>query len=81
MSKIIDFIRVEEEVERENKMDKENILRKIEQHCVVKEEKKHLACASAFKIAEELEIPVSQVGAICNENGIKIKHCQIGCFK
>ena len=39
-----------------------------------------LPCAVARKIAEDLDIPYSEVGAAADELGIKIKNCQLGCF-
>ncbi|NLC71775.1 MAG: hypothetical protein GX751_10510 [Desulfuromonadaceae bacterium] len=40
-----------------------------------------LACAAAFRIAEEQKVSLGTIGRICNENDIKIKSCQLGCFK
>lgn len=39
-----------------------------------------LSCSAAFKIAEELSVPVAAVGKTCNEIGVKVIHCQLGCF-
>jgi hypothetical protein len=39
-----------------------------------------LACAQAFKIAEESGIPRARVGEILNEMNIKLHSCQLGCF-
>jgi molybdate transport system regulatory protein len=41
---------------------------------------KRLGCAEAFKVARDLELTVGEVGKACDELGIKIKHCQLGCF-
>jgi len=41
---------------------------------------KRLACADAFRIARDLDVPVAQVGRTCDELGIKITQCQLGCF-
>jgi molybdate transport system regulatory protein len=41
---------------------------------------KRLDCAEAFKVARDLEIAVGDVGKAANELGIKIAHCQLGCF-
>jgi hypothetical protein len=41
---------------------------------------KRLACAEAFKIARDLDVPTPEVGRTCNELGIKIVGCQLGCF-
>jgi hypothetical protein len=40
-----------------------------------------LPCAFAFKIAKELKVGPSDVGAACNELNIKVSDCQLGCFK
>ena len=40
----------------------------------------HLPCASAFKIAKELKINPRDVGETADELGIRIAHCQLGCF-
>jgi hypothetical protein len=39
-----------------------------------------LTCKTAFIIAAEVDCPVNEVGKICNETGIKIVGCQLGCF-
>ena len=39
-----------------------------------------LPCADARKIAEDLGVPYSEVGAAADELGVKIKNCQLGCF-
>ncbi len=39
-----------------------------------------ISCADARGIAEELQVPYSQVGDTCNEMKIKIAGCQLGCF-
>jgi|YelNatPaOPRAMG01_1025707.scaffolds.fasta_scaffold58353_1 DNA-binding MurR/RpiR family transcriptional regulator len=44
------------------------------------DETKHLSCTEAFKVAEELGISPAEVGKGCNELGIKIVACQLGCF-
>ena len=40
-----------------------------------------LSCSDAFRLAEAHAAPVAMIGRICNETGIKIVHCQLGCFK
>jgi len=46
--------------------------------CVVNGE---LPCARAFQLSEELKVTLNDIGRFCNEEGIKVKHCQLGCFK
>ena len=43
-------------------------------------EEKQMPCAEAFKVVRDLEVPIAEVGRACNELGIKIVHCQLGCF-
>jgi len=43
-------------------------------------EDNRLACGAAFKIAADLEVPISEVGRVCNELGVKVVACQLGCF-
>jgi len=39
-----------------------------------------LSCQEARRIAEDAGLDYSEVGAACNELGIKIHACQLGCF-
>lgn len=39
-----------------------------------------ISCTAARQIAEELRVPVRQVGEAANELKIKIKACELGCF-
>ncbi|MGM0652441.1 MAG: hypothetical protein ACQES4_06650 [Bacillota bacterium] len=39
-----------------------------------------LPCKEAFIIASEVGVPPSAVGKTCNEMGVKIVGCQLGCF-
>ncbi len=39
-----------------------------------------ISCKEAFKIAEECECGVKEVGEACNNLKIKIMGCQLGCF-
>jgi hypothetical protein len=61
-------------------MTQGNIPRLIEVLRVRSGEEKRLACSEAFKISRDLEIPVDAVGKACNELGIKVVACQLGCF-
>ena len=40
-----------------------------------------LRCSDAFQIADSLSVNLAEIGQICNENGIRIIQCQLGCFK
>jgi hypothetical protein len=41
---------------------------------------KRLGCAQAFMIARDLDVPLRLVGQTCDELGIKVADCQLGCF-
>jgi LAO/AO transport system kinase len=39
-----------------------------------------IACQAARRIAEELNVPYSEVGRVANDLKIKIRECELGCF-
>ncbi len=39
-----------------------------------------LPCARAFQLSEELKLTLKEIGKFCNEDGINVKSCQLGCF-
>jgi hypothetical protein len=57
-----------------------NIPRLIETLKAQAGDDKHLACSEAFKIARDLDVLLAEVGRTCNELGIKMMQCQLGCF-
>ncbi|MCX6698808.1 MAG: hypothetical protein NTV68_02590 [Methanomicrobiales archaeon] len=40
-----------------------------------------ITCPMAFSIAEKYRINKSEIAAHCNTHGVKIRGCQLGCFK
>ena len=42
---------------------------------------KTITCPEAFSIAEKYRISKKEISDYCNSNGIKIRGCQLGCFK
>ena len=42
---------------------------------------KKLPCAKAFQLSKEHGFPLKKIGECCEEKGIKISHCQLGCFQ
>lgn len=42
---------------------------------------KDIQCPEAFAIAEKYGISKTDIARFCNENGVKIRACQLGCFK
>ena len=45
------------------------------------EDKKRLTCAKAFELAKKYDVEIVAIGRICNKHNIKIRKCQLGCFK
>jgi hypothetical protein len=42
---------------------------------------KAITCPQAFAMAEKYHIRKDEISAYCNTHGIKIRACQLGCFK
>lgn len=57
-----------------------NIPRLIETLKTKAGDEKRVPCATAFKVARDLDVPLAEVGRTCNELGIKVVGCQLGCF-
>ena len=57
-----------------------NITRLIETLKTQAGDETRLACAEAFKIARDLDVPLADLGRTCDELGIKMMKCQLGCF-
>lgn len=43
-------------------------------------ENNRLSCEKAHALAKELNVPLQEIGKLCNELKIKIAACQLGCF-
>lgn len=39
-----------------------------------------ICCADARKLAEDLNVEKSKIGKACDEAGLKINGCELGCF-
>ena len=39
-----------------------------------------LPCGRAFEISEKYGVSISDIAKFCNEQNIKIRACQLGCF-
>lgn len=42
---------------------------------------KEIKCPQAFAIAKKHKLPIRAIGDYCNEHAIKIRGCQLGCFR
>ena len=42
--------------------------------------RKELPCSEAFELAQKYDARLTEIGRICNQNNVKIRKCQLGCF-
>jgi hypothetical protein len=61
-------------------MDQEK-KQKIEQAFAAEGLTTAITCVQAFDVAGKYGISVEEIGKFCNNRGIKIRGCQLGCFK
>lgn len=48
---------------------------------VLRGDRKTLTCAQASTLSQEYNISLKEIGEACNQLGIKIIDCELGCFK
>jgi hypothetical protein len=58
-------------------MDDETIRAAFEKEGIGSE----IKCPEAFAIAEKYGIPKMEIARYCNTKGVKIRACQLGCFR
>jgi hypothetical protein len=58
-------------------MDEEKIRAAFEKEGIASE----IKCPEAFAIAEKYGIDKMDIARYCNTRGVKIKACQLGCFR
>lgn len=62
------------------RMDDILIKKKIAALLTERADNGRISCTAARSIAEELGIGYAMIGATADELGIKVKHCELGCF-
>ncbi len=62
-------------------MNMEELKGVIEEKVFEKDGHRKLQCSVAFGLSAEHEIDLQEIGRVCNENGIRICQCQLGCFE
>jgi hypothetical protein len=62
-------------------METEKLRTLIEERTFEEDGRRKLRCAEAFSLQAEHEVPLKEIGRVCNEAGIRICQCQLGCFK
>lgn len=43
--------------------------------------RRRLSCADAFALHAKHGVPLATIGAICDNENIRLTHCQLGCFE
>jgi hypothetical protein len=61
--------------------DREKLIQLVLGACSEKNGKKRINCATAYGLAKKHKLKLADIGAVCNEEKIKIINCQLGCFK
>lgn len=61
-------------------MIENNIADMIEKAVTEADGKRKLTCGNALKISKEHGIELKAIGQYCDEKGIKIRQCELGCF-
>lgn len=48
---------------------------------VLRDDRRTLVCTEAVRLSQAHDISLKEIGETCNRLGIKIRECQLGCFK
>lgn len=67
------FYRIQERIV----MEKEELYQEI----LKRAQDGKIACRQCFEVAQECNASLKVIGDVCNENEIRIRACQLGCFK
>lgn len=54
---------------------------KLYQEILKRAQDNKIACRQCFEIAKECDVSLKVVGDLCNEKGVRVHACQLGCFK
>jgi hypothetical protein len=58
-------------------MEKQDIYQEISKRA----QDDKIACRQCFEIARECDVSLKIIGEVCDENNVRIRACQLGCFK
>lgn len=61
-------------------MKQTEVAARVNESATERDGRRVLACAKALALADELRVAPREIGRICDENDIRIVHCQLGCF-
>jgi hypothetical protein len=62
-------------------MDQDAIRKLVLEFAVERDGRRTISCARAFEIHRQHDVPLADIGRICDENEIRICACQLGCFR
>ncbi|HZD42509.1 MAG TPA: hypothetical protein VE134_00485 [Methanomicrobiales archaeon] len=58
-------------------MDEDKIKRAFKESGI----ESQITCEQAWEISKKYNIPKADIGEYCNRNKVKIRGCQLGCFR
>ena len=61
-------------------MTKEELKKRILAEVEKKDDVLYLSCKKAHEISDDLDVSLGRIGKVCNEETVRIKSCQLGCF-
>ena len=64
----------------EERMNRDELAKIIEETAVESEGVKRLSCAAAFELTGKYPVTLKEIGESCDRLGVKIVRCQLGCF-
>jgi hypothetical protein len=59
----------------------QNISEIVKNATVQEDDRIKLFCKTAFELSEKHNLDMLDIARVCNNEGIKIAKCQLGCFK
>jgi hypothetical protein len=60
--------------------DRQNIPERILARVTEADGERRISCKDALGLADELGVAPAEIGEFCDDNEIKIRSCQLGCF-
>jgi hypothetical protein len=61
-------------------MTKDELTEQVLKHTKQDKDTQTLSCHRAHVLAEDLTVSLLEIGRVCDDQGIKIVNCQLGCF-
>ncbi len=60
---------------------RDSIMKAIKEKTISVDGREKLPCAAAFALARKFNVGVIEIGNMCEQEGIRISSCQLGCFQ